>query len=98
MAMEPFKKLLIRRDQFGDGYSELAVTVDESGSIVLEGVDAGEEVKKFFGDWDYEYWLKIAPEYRDSISLYLIKERFSSVEDMRKWLKEKDIPFTFTSF
>lgn len=48
--MEPVQRLLIRRDQFGEGYSELAVTVDESGSIVLEGVNAGEKVKRFFGD------------------------------------------------
>ena len=96
--MEPIKKLVIRHERMDDGYSELAVGIDDSGALVLEGVDAGEEVRRLFGDWDFEYWLTIPAEYRESLLLYLIKERFTSVHDMRKWLGEKDIPFEFTSF
>jgi len=98
MAMEPIKKLVIRHERMDDGYSEFTVGIDDSGSLVLEGVDAGEEVRRLFGDWDYEYWLTIPAEYRESVLLYLIKERFSSVHDMREWLKEKNIPCEFTSY
>ena len=98
MAMKPIKKLLIRHDQMDDGYSELAVAIDESGSITLEGVDAGEEVRRVFGDWDYEYWLTVAPEYRESVLLHLVKDRFSSVHEVQKWLEDREIPFDFMSF
>jgi hypothetical protein len=48
--MEPIKNLVIRREDTSHGYRELAVAIHENGSIVLEGVDAGEEVRKFFSD------------------------------------------------
>jgi hypothetical protein len=102
--MKPIKSLAIRRDDTKDGYSEMAVEIDENGAIVLSGVDAGEEVRQFFGDWDFEFWLTIPPEYKEAVLLHLIKDsflsqdRFSSVHKMRKWLEERDIPFQFTSF
>ena len=96
--MKPIKELVIRHEDRSDGYNELSVTIDKKGSIVLEGVDTGEDVCKFFGDWDFEYWLKIPPDYLETVLLFLIKDRFLSVHDMQKWLEERDIPSQFTSF
>jgi hypothetical protein len=96
--MEPIKKLTIYREDKTDGYRELEVVIYHDGSLVLDGVDAGEDVINYFGDWDFEYLLVVAPEYKDTVLLHLIKDRFSSAQDMQQWLKERDIPYQFTSY
>ena len=96
--MKPIKTIVIYDDKTADGHNVLTAKISDSGDLVLEGVDAGKDVEKFFGDSDYEYWLTISKDFKETILLHLIKERFSSVHDMKKWLEEKEIPFTHTSY
>lgn len=91
-------ELLIRHEKFDDGYSELLVRIGPGGELVLDGCDAGEDVRQHFGDWDYEYWLTIPAESKDTLLLHLVKERFSSVHDMQEWLEKREIPGKFTSY
>ncbi|MFX1554159.1 MAG: hypothetical protein ACFFBV_09570 [Promethearchaeota archaeon] len=76
----------------------LIAEIKENGDLVLSGYDCGESVKKFFGDFDHEYWLTIKAENISSVILYLIKDRFKNDTEFREWLKEKDIQFNFSSF
>ena len=96
--MEPINKLIIRDDKTSDGYSEIIAKIDDHGNLVLEGVDGGKDVDKFFGDSDYEYWLTVPKDFKDTALLYLIKERFPSVHDLKSWLEEKQIPCNYTSY
>ena len=96
--MEPINKLIMRDDMNSGGYSYLVAQIDEHGNLVLEGVDGGKDVEKFLGDSDYEYWLTIPQEFKEAALLHLIKERFSSVHDLKAWLEEKQIPCNYTSY
>lgn len=94
----PTTELVIRYEKQEDGYSELLVKINENGDLVLDGCDAGEEVRRSFGDWDYEYWLTVPNAFKETLLLHLVKDRFTSVNDMRSWLNERGIPSEFTSF
>ena len=72
--MEPINKLIMRDDKKSGVYSYLVAKIDDKGKLVLEGVDGGKDVEKFFGDSDYEYWLTISQEFKETILLHLIKE------------------------
>lgn len=78
--------------------SFLEAKISENGDLVLEGQDLGRLVQETWGDEDYEYWLTVAGEYKDTVLLYLLKERFESETAFREWLKEREIPHRFMSF
>lgn len=95
---ERITQLTIRDERLEDGYRTLAVKIAEDGSLVLEGVDAGQDVERMFGDWDYEYWLTVRPEDRDTVLLHLIQSQFSSAHVFRAWLAERGVESEFQSF
>ena len=76
----------------------LVAEIKENGDLVLSGYDCGQSVKKFFGDFDHEYWLTVKARNVSSVLLNLIKERFKDDTEFREWLNEKDIQFDFSSF
>jgi hypothetical protein len=76
----------------------LIAEIKDNGDLVLSGYDSGQSVKKFFGDFDHEYWLTVKAENISSVLLYLIKDRFKSDTEFREWLDEKNIEFKFSSY
>jgi hypothetical protein len=70
-------------------------SIESDGNLRLDGVDCGDTPLKFWGDDDYEYWLIVNKEWKDTILLLLLKERFSDFGAIRKWLDEKHIPNSF---
>jgi len=76
----------------------LSAEIQDTGVLVLSGYDCGPSVEKFFGDFDYEYWLTVKAENVPSVLLNLIKDSFKSNVEFKKWLKDKGIPFDFKSF
>lgn len=77
---------------------DLSAEITDEGDLLLSGCDFGELVKERFGDFDYEYWLKVKGEYKDTILLYLIRERFANDAEFKAWLNENRIPNDFWSF
>ncbi len=80
------------------GKSYLDAIIKENGELVLEGCDNGEMVREFWGDFDYEYWITIKKDYKDTMLLHLLKEKFDNQESLKEWLKEKNIPWDFMSY
>ena len=62
----------------------------------------GEACEKFWGDSDYEYWLKIAAADKDRVLLALIEKLYfgnsSLVSEIKDYLASKDIPSEFASY
>lgn len=71
--------------------------IEDDGNLIVEGQDLGEAPKKWFDDEDYEFWVTVKAENKDSVILALIEKlfggRFSAVDEFREFLKEKGIPF-----
>lgn len=76
----------------------LTARIDEQSDLILEGYDRGEFVEEVLHHDDYEYSLTVKAEYKDTILLNLIKERFRHDAEFRSWLDEKRIPSEFWSF
>lgn len=95
---EPIKKIEMMREISARDKRYLDAMIDDEGNLVLEGYDIGESVKEFWGDSDYEYWLTVSKEWKDTVLLLLIKERFELSSDFQKWLEEKEIPSKFSSW
>ena len=91
-------EIALREERTKEDFSTLVAKIEENGDLMLEGYDLGESPKKFWGDSDYEYWRTVEKKYKDTILLWLIKERFNSDSDFSDWLEEKGIPSKFMSW
>jgi len=79
-------------------FVHLTARIDENGALILEGADTGDFVEAHFGKRDYEFSLTVAAEYKDTILLNLIREKFANDAEFKTWLEEKRIPGEFWSF
>jgi hypothetical protein len=97
--MIPMKKIKIYdyRTKENDLHSLIA-EINDDGDLILTGYDSGQSVKKFFGDFDHEYWLTVKSENISAVILHLIKDNFKTDSAFREWLEEKNIEFKFHSY
>ena len=91
-------EIKLREMEVRGGKSYLDAVIRENGDLVLSGQDVGEFVQQVWGDWDYEYWVTVKSDYKDTVLLHLIKDKFDSETKFQEWLKSKDIPCEFTSY
>ena len=93
------QEITLRQRRTEKNVSTLVAMIKEgSGDLVLEGYDFGEAPKQFWGDSDYEYWRVVKKKYKDTILLWLIKERFDTDSAFKNWLDEKGIPSEFMNW
>ena len=103
LAVDLPDKVQIRYERFERGYRELEAYVDAKGALVLDGCDAGDDVKRWSGDWDFEYMLTVPAAHRDRVLLQLVKEKVLSddkvsVHTFKAWLQAHGIESTFWSY
>lgn len=67
-----------------------AGALELAGHETLESQDLGESESHYAGDINYT--LTVAAEYRDTVLLRLIEERFESESEFASWLQAKGIP------
>lgn len=83
--------LFERNDE--NGYSRDLVRVHTDGSINLDSFDTGPLPDSVWGR-DYEYDVNFSADWKDTILLLLLKERFASNSEFRNWAKSQSIPYT----
>ena len=81
-----------------DGRRLLTAEVTDEGDLVIAGCDSGEIVKKFWGDFDYEYWVTVKARDVPMVLLRLLKEKRRNDVDFRAWLAHHPIPSEFQSW
>ena len=78
------------------------VGITEEGDILFSGQDLGSDVRKMFGDSDYEYWLSISARDKDRLLLALIEQHYSGnasvISELTELLKSKSIEYEFSSY
>lgn len=91
-----FKKVQLLEER-GPTSRFIHARIEDNGNLIVEGQDVGEAPQKWFDDEDYEFWVTVKAEDKDSVILALIEKlfggRFSAVDEFRDFLKEKGIPF-----
>jgi len=90
--MSKISKVTLRERRTEKDISILEAYINDDGDLVLEGYDAGEAPKQFWGDDDYEYVRVIKGKHKDKILSGLIEEQFDAKSDFKAWLDSKDIP------
>jgi len=91
------EKLILKDEDSGGGSSSSLKAYIDDGVFIIEGNDSGQSVKEFYGDWDYEYWIKVQDgEYPEDI-LSLIGE-FSSYKEIMAWMNGQGIEYEYTSW
>jgi hypothetical protein len=91
------KEITIASYKTEDLSVHVVAKIDDEENLVLEGYDIGKYVKEHWGDSDYEYWLRVARDDKDTLLLWLIKERFTTSSQFKQWLDDKGIPNKFDS-
>ena len=81
-----------------ENYRREQVSIAENGDLRIDGYDVGVASQRFWGDDDYEYWEVVAAEWKDTMLLALLGERFPDMKSLRAWLDEKAIPHSFDSW
>ena len=96
--MSKIREIVMLDERTEKDYSSLVAKIDDDENLVFEGYDVGETSRKYWGDSDYEYWLVINKDYKDTILLWLIKECFEDDSHFKNWLDDKGIPSEFNSW
>lgn len=91
----PIKNITLRDDHVNDTHIRVDVYISDNGDLVIDGCDTGKAPEQFWGDTDYEYITTIKSEFRDTVLLLLIKEKFRDSSDFQQWLETNAIPSDF---
>lgn len=80
----------------------IEVEITEEGDLLFSGQDIGETPQEFFGDSDYEYWLRVKAEHKDELLLALIEKFYSGntrvISQLREYLNTRGIASEFDSY
>lgn len=91
------EKLTLKDEKNPSGGSSSLKAYIEDGVFVVEGYDSGQTVKECYGDWDYEYWIKVQDGRYPNDILSLIAQ-FSSAKEIMAWLDGQCIEYEYTSW
>ena len=90
--MSKIREIVLRDVKTDNDSSSLVAKIDDKGDLVLEGYDIGESPKEFWGDSDYEYWLFVSKEHKDTVLSLLTKEHTGSPLSFLARFRKKGIP------
>lgn len=75
------------------------IYLEADGSLKVEGGDVGKGVEEFWGDSDYEFWTKIAPDDVPALCFALLRDKLSgdrnAVETAQDYCKAEGIKADF---
>jgi hypothetical protein len=63
--------------QEGTEFRSIYLRVEDDGGIKMDGQDIGPNVKRFWGDDDYEFWVRVPPAAVSKLAFELLREKFS---------------------
>ena len=95
---QPIRELVIRKERLRNGDHELVVRIDHRGQLALHGSDSGKFVSEVWGADDYDFEQAAQAEFRDTVLLHLMAERFSKTSDFRAWCDARGIPTQFCAW
>ena len=83
----------------GPNTTDISLTVNEDGSVRIDGCYAGPQARVVWGDWDHEFWLVIPPGYLPALLAGTLSDAFTCPDRLTyarlvDVLRRRDIPFT----
>jgi hypothetical protein len=94
----PLREIEVHNYEIPGGRATLSAKITEIGDLQLEGYDHGDVVEKAWGHEDYEYFVTIKEELKDTVLLHLLKDAIKDSSGFMEWLKARGIDYEFHSF
>jgi hypothetical protein len=73
-------------------YGTDEATIDTAGALRLEATDVGPNTEELWGSDEHQFIVTVAADWKDSVLLLLLRERFGTVSAASTWLRERGIP------
>ena len=83
-------------DTHGATSVRMDVGMTDEGDLLFSEQDVGDAPNEFWGDSDYEYWLKVSAADKDRVLLALIEKLYSGNSSLVSEIK--GIPSEFASY
>lgn len=96
--MEKITTITLHEPGDGPNTTSDKASIGQTGELRLEAYDTGSIPMAFFGREEYEFTYSYDADWKDTILLLLMKDRFASVGDFHCWTDEKSIPHHFESW
>lgn len=91
----PIKDIVLKDKEINGTHISVIVRATDNGNLIIDGYDTGRLPELYWGDWDYEYITTVRKDFKDTVLLLLIKDRFKDCCDFRSWLEVNHIPNEF---
>jgi hypothetical protein len=78
-----------------------SLEINNGGELVYEQTDLGRVTAHLApngGDSDYEYWVIVDSDALEDVIVRLIRERFDSQGDFKRWLERNEIRHDFIAY
>ena len=94
--MTKLNRVVLAEKRTDKGWHLIEVLLNDAGDLILRGHEPDEMPRAAFGTQEYEQRLEIPAEFKDTILLLLLKERFKTDGMFQQWLERHGIPYTQT--
>ena len=88
--------------QEGKNFRSVRLALDEDGTIRMDTQDIGPATGEFWGEDEYEFWVRIPPASVSKLAFELLREKFAgqlgAVDAFRDWCKVQGIEHEFDSW
>jgi hypothetical protein len=88
--------------QEGAEFRSVRLAVEDDGAIKMDAQDIGPTVTQFWGDDEYEFWVRVPPTSVSKLAFELLREKFSgqlgAVDAFRDWCKAHGVQCEFDSW
>lgn len=88
--------------QEGKNFRSVRLGLAEDGAIKMDTQDIGGATEEFWGEDEYEFWVRVAPAALPKLAFELLREKFAgqpgAVDALRDWCKAHGIEHEFGSW
>ena len=88
--------------QEGKQFRSVRLSLEDDGAIRMDAQDIGPAVGEFWGEDEYEFWVRVAPAALPKLVFELLREKFAgqtgAVDAFRDWCKAHGIEHEFGSW
>ena len=88
--------------QEGTEFRSVHLSLEDDGAIKMDAQDIGPTVTEFWGESDYEFWVRVPPTSLPKLAFELLREKFAgqlgAVDALRSWCEAHGIEHEFDSW
>jgi hypothetical protein len=88
--------------QDGTEFRSVYLSLEDDGTIKMDAQDMGPTVTQFWGDSDYEFWVRVPPASLPKLAFELLREKFAgqlgAVDAFGDWCTQHGVQHEFGSW